>query len=63
VSTVGDRTDRGLNELPAPVVVKRLLNGARNVRTTTAGADSAIELANDFVRERNVQTHGHSITH
>ena len=63
VTTVGDRADRGLDELPAVVVVKRTLDCARDVRAAAASPDTSVELTHEIIGERNVHTHGHTLTH
>ena len=63
VTTVRDRANRRLEELPAVVVVQRALDCSRDVRAAAASSDTSVELAHEIIGERNVHTHGHTIAH
>ena len=51
VTGVGDRSQCRLEQLPAAVVVERLLDRPGDVRTTPASADAVVELAREVVVE------------
>lgn len=45
------------------IVVERPLHGARDIGTAAASPDPPIELAQHFVVEGYVHSHGHNLTH
>jgi hypothetical protein len=52
VTAVGDRAERGVDRLPALVVVERAFDCPRDVRAPAAGTDAAVELAPSSRTER-----------
>jgi hypothetical protein len=63
VTAIRDRAERGVDRLPPLVVVQRAFDRPRNVGATAAGADAAVELANEIVAKSYVYSHGHNLTH
>ena len=63
VTGVGNSAHGRFEQLPAVIVVQRLLDRARDVRAPAASADAPVELADEIVAEGYVQSHGHTLTH
>lgn len=63
MTAVGDRADGRLEQLPPVVVFERALDRTRDVCAPTPGAYPTVQLTNELVRERNVHSHGHNLTH
>lgn len=63
MTAVGDRADSRLEELPAVVVLKRPLDSTCDICAATPGAYATVQLTNELIRESNVHSHGHNLTH
>jgi hypothetical protein len=63
VPLVADLPERRPDQLPAPFVVECALDGRSDERRPAARPDTAVELADECVVERNVHTHVLSIAH
>jgi hypothetical protein len=63
VRRVGERSKRGFDVIPAPFVVQAALDGFGDECTPLARADSSIQLSDQFVLQRYVQTHVLRIAH
>ena len=60
MALVRDRAERGLDQLPAPLVVERGFDGPRDERASPARADAPVELFDELVAQRYVQSHAHN---
>ena len=58
-----DRAQRGLHQLPAPLILERVLDCSRDEGTAAPRAYTLVEFADKFIRQCNVYTHGHKIAH
>jgi len=63
VLLVCERSEPCFDVFPAPFVLERPANRLGYERAATPPADAPIELPDELVVERYVQTHGHNITH
>lgn len=63
MTTVGDRADSRLEELPAVIVLKRPFDSTCDVCAATPGAYTTVQLTNELIRKSNVHSHGHNLTH
>jgi hypothetical protein len=63
MTTIRDRTNGRLEQVPAVIIVKSALDRAGDVCAPTTGTDATVQLLDERVRERNVYSHGHNITH
>lgn len=63
MSTVLDRVERRLDQLPATIFLERLPHRLGDERAAAAPAHAAIEIPNEVLFKRYVYTHGHKLAH
>ncbi len=63
MAAIGDGPERRLDQLPAARVIERVLNRAADEGAAATASDAAIELSDEILLERYVQTHGHRLAH
>lgn len=63
VALVGDGTERGLDVVPPTLVIEPATNQLRDERAASPTPGTLIELGNELVIDRNVQSHVLTIAH
>ncbi len=63
VTRVLQRAQRGLDLVPPPLIIERLLDGGCDEGAAAATPNPCIEVRDQRVIETYVQTHGHSVAH